>query len=96
MPRIRVHGRIEIVLAGEAYQREQAIAASVGESCAHQLGLRKIGDTAHGPARRNPFSRPMRKRGGQDDEAAILIHVGRLQDRDLMLTEGLAHDVEPG
>ncbi len=86
--------RIKIVLTGDADQREQGVAASIGQRRPHALGIGRFGDGTDRPVRRDPLARRMGERGGQMDHAGGLIDGGRLQGGDLVLAERLTHDVE--
>ena len=55
---------------------------------------RGLADGADRPVRGNPFPGRMRQHGRQIDDARGLIDRGGLHRRDLMLAQGLAHDVE--
>ena len=65
-------GRIKVVLTGDADQREQGIAAGIGQGRAHPLGIGGLGDRADRPVRGDPFARGMREHRGQIDHAASL------------------------
>src|SRR5580658_2209702 len=86
--------RIKVVLAGDADQREEGLAARVGEGCPHALRVGGFGDGTDRPVRGDPFARRMRQRGGETDEPRGLIYGGGLDRCDLMLTESFAHNVE--
>ena len=87
-------GRIQIVLAGDADQREQGVTAGVGQGRAHALGIGSFGYGTDRPIRCDPFAGGVRKRGGQIDHSGRMVDGGRLHGRNLMLAERLAHDVE--
>ena len=53
-----------------------------------------VGNRADRPVRRDPFSRRVRKNGGQIDQPRCLIDGSRLHRGDLMLAQGLADDIE--
>src|SRR4051812_45886951 len=78
---------IEVILSGKADEREQAITAGVGESCAHQLRLGYVSKAAHRPGGCNPLPRTMRERGGEQHGRALAIDVGGLKDRQLVPAE---------
>ena len=87
-------GRIQIVLASNPDQREQCVAAGVGQRGAHALGIGSFGDGTNRPIRCDPFAGGVRKRGGQIDHPGGLVDGGGLHGGNLMLPERLAHDVE--
>ncbi len=87
-------GCIEVVFAGDADQREQRVAASIGQGCAHAMRARHLGHGTDRPIRGNPFAGGMRQHGGQVHDAGGLIDRGGLHGGDLVLAERLAHDVE--
>ena len=87
-------GSVEVVLAGDPDQREQGIAPGVGQRRAHPVRGGCLGDGADRPVRGDPFPRGMRQHGGQVDDARALVDRGGLHGGDLMLAQGLAHDVE--
>ena len=71
--------------------------------CSAGLPQRRLCDRARRADRRSRCGHPGHlapgRRRSQPDHCARRVggrHVGRLQDRNLMLAEGLAHDVEPG
>src|ERR1700730_15969582 len=70
--------RIKVILAGDANEREQSVAASVGQSRAHALGTDDFSNGTDRPIRSNPFARSVGERGGQIDHARSLIDRGRL------------------
>ena len=87
--------RIKIIFAGNTDEREQGIAASVGERCTH--ALRVCSFFRHGtdwPVRGDPLTGGMGEHGGQTDDAGRLIDRRGLHRCDLMLAERLAHDIE--
>src|SRR3954462_3507667 len=59
--------RIQIVLAGDADQREQGITAGAGRGRADALGIGGFGDGTDRPIRCDPFAGGVSKRGGQID-----------------------------
>src|SRR5262249_25225124 len=87
--------RIKIILAGNANEREQGIAASISQRGAHALGIGGFGNGADWPVRRDPLAGGVGERGGQIDHAGALIDGGRLLSGDLVLPQRLTHDVEP-
>src|SRR6185436_17101867 len=87
-------GRIEIVLTCNPHEREQRVAPRIGKRHAHALWTCYIGDRAYRPFGRNPFARGMRKGCGQLHEPGGLVYRGCLDNRDFLLAERLADDVE--
>ena len=87
-------GCIQIVLAGDADEREQGISAGVGQRCAHALRIGSLGYGADRPIRCDPLAGGVGQHGGQIDHAAGLIDGGGLDRGDLVLPQRLAHDVE--
>src|SRR5262245_33007204 len=87
--------RIKIILAGDANECEQGIATSVGQRSAHALGIGGLGDRTDRPVRGDPLAGGVGERGGQMDHPGGLIDRGRLKGGDLVLTQRLAHDIEP-
>src|SRR6516164_1671528 len=63
--------RIQIVLASDADQGEQCIAAGVGQCRAHALGIGSFGDRTNRPIRCDPFAGGVRKGGSQIDIPAV-------------------------
>ena len=88
-------GRIEIILAGDTYKREESIASSVCQCRAHTVWGRGLADRANRPVRGDPLARRMRQNRGEVDDAAGLVDRGCLHNGDLMLAEDLADAVEP-
>src|SRR5262245_47768046 len=70
--------RIKVILTGDANEREQGVAASVGQRCAHALGIGDLGDRTDRPIRRHPLATGVGERGGQLDHAGGLLDRGRL------------------
>src|SRR5262249_12952216 len=87
--------RIQIVLTGNTAQREQGITAGIGEGCTHAMGCRGFADRTDRPIRCYPFSRGMGEDRAEPDNPTRLVNRGGLHGRDLMLAQGLAHNVEP-
>ncbi len=58
-------GCVEIVLSGNADQREQSVPSCVGERRAHSARRRRFADHADRPFRRQPLARRMGKRGAE-------------------------------
>ena len=85
--------RIQIVLARDADQGEQCVAAGVGQRGAHALGVSGFSYRADRPIGGDPLPGGMGKRCRQIDHTGRLVDSGCLYGRDLVLTEGLAHDV---
>src|SRR5437660_5676086 len=56
--------RVEIILAGDADEREQGIAAGVGQRGAHALRIGSLGDRTDPPVRRDSIAGGMGERGG--------------------------------
>jgi hypothetical protein len=48
--------RIDVILAGDADEGEESIAARVGESRSHSMRCGPVSNAAHGPIGSNPFS----------------------------------------
>ena len=86
--------RIEIILAGNADEGEQRIAPGISQRRSHAMRGGGLGDGADRPVRGDPFPGGMGQHGGQIDDAGGLIDGGSLYRRDLMLAQGLAHDLE--
>src|SRR6266567_8160453 len=86
--------RIEVILAGDADEREERVAAGVGQGCPHAVRGRHVADRAYRPIRGDPFARGVGEYGSQRDRAGRLVDRRGLQDGDLVLAQGLAHDVE--
>jgi hypothetical protein len=98
-PRQRVRpitkiGRIKVILAGNTNEREQGVAARVGQRRAHALGICGFGNSTYRPVRGDPFARGMSEHGGQIDQACLSIDRGGLNRCDLVLAKRLAHDVK--
>jgi len=70
--------RVDVVLAGDANEGEQGVAASVGQRGAHALGIGGLGDRTDRPIRGDPLAGGVGKHGGQIDHASGLIDRGRL------------------
>ena len=87
--------RVEIVLAGNAYQRKQRVAPGIGQGCAHPVRRRGLAGGTHRPVRGDPFTGGVGQQRGQLDLALGLVDRGGLDGGDLVLAEALAHDVEP-
>ena len=87
--------RTEIVFASDADQGEQRISPCIGQCRPHAPRIGGLGNLADRPVGRDPFARGMRQGGGQVHKPRTLIDGRCLDGRDLMLTQGLAHDVEP-
>src|SRR3984893_13007420 len=83
---------IKIILARNTDDREQRIAAGIRQCRAHALGVSSFGHGTDRPIGGYPLARSMGQHGGQIDYATL--NRGRLNGRDLMLTERLAYDVE--
>jgi hypothetical protein len=66
-------GRIEIVLAGNPDQREQGIAAGIGEGGSEPVRRCRLADWADWPVRGHPFARGVHKRRGKPDQAAVAV-----------------------
>jgi Methyltransferase domain len=81
-------GALRIILAGNANERK-GIAAGVGQRGAHALGWPS--GTPASPRQSIP---PRHSEHGGQDDAGRLVDCGGLDRRNLVLTEGLAHDVE--
>jgi len=88
-------GRIEIVLAGNADQREQRIAPGVSQSGPHPMRGGHFADGTDRPIRRDPFAGGMGQQRGQPDPARALVDGGGLDGGDLMLAKALADDIQP-
>jgi len=86
-------GRVEVILTGNPDKREESVAPGIGQRCAFPMW--GLADRADRPIRGNPFSRGVGQDGRQIDRASGLVDGGRLHGSDLMLPQGLAHDVEP-
>ena len=86
-------GRIEVILAGNPDKREEGVTAGIGER--RTPPMRGLADGADWPVGGNPFSGSMGQDGRQIDRAGGLVDGGRLHGSDLVLSQGLAHDVEP-
>src|SRR5689334_4962266 len=85
---------IQIVLAGNPHQGEEAVAPGIGEGRTHAMWRRGIADGADWPVRGNPFSRGMGQDCAKSNDAGSFINRGGLHRRDLMLAQRLPHDVE--
>jgi hypothetical protein len=85
---------IEIVLARNPYQREEGVAASVGQGSAHPMRRCHVAHRAHRPFRGDPFARRMGEHGGEGDQTGRLVDGRSLENSDLMLAESLADDLE--
>ena len=72
--------RIEVVLAGNADQGEQGIAAGVGEGSAQSMGRGRLADRADRPVRGHPFAGGMDEGGGKLDQPMVGID-GRRSER---------------
>ena len=88
-------GGIEVVFPGDAHEREQSVAARIGECRAHALRVCCFGNRANRPIRRDPLAGGVGQHGRELDHAGRLIDGGGLYGGDLVLAERLAHDVEP-
>jgi hypothetical protein len=51
--------RIDIILAGDADEGEESIAARIGKGCPHPMGCGPVGNAADRPIGGNPFARRM-------------------------------------
>jgi hypothetical protein len=69
-------GRIQVVLAGDADEREPGVTAGVGEGRTHALGIGSFGHGTDRPIRCDPFAGGVRKRGGEIDDADRMIDGG--------------------
>jgi hypothetical protein len=88
-------GRVEIILAGNANQREQCIAAGIGQRRSHAVWRCRFTDGTDWPIRRDPLSRSVRQHRGEVDNLSRLIDRGGLDGGDFMLAQHFAYDVEP-
>src|SRR5262245_46272186 len=70
--------RIKIILAGDANEGEQGIAASISQRSAHALGIGGLGNRTDRPIRGDPFAGGVGERGGQMNHAGGLIDRGCL------------------
>ena len=86
--------RIEIVLARYADEREERVAACVGQRGAHPMRRGGVGEAAHRPIGGDPFAGGVREDRGQIHSSGRRIDRSRLNRRDLLLAEGFADDVE--
>ena len=86
-------GASSIVLARDADEGEQGIAARIGEGGPKAMRGGGLADRAHRPVRGDPFARGMGEHGRQADQAAR-VDLGRLNGRDLVPSKALADDVE--
>src|SRR5829696_9698863 len=89
-------GCIEIILASDADEGEEGIASGVGQSRSHALRGSRFGDRTDRPFGRDPLARRVSQYCRKPDEPSRLIDRGCLHRRDLMQSEALAHEVEPG
>ena len=87
--------RIEIVLAGNPDQGEQAIAPGIGQRSAHPMWRGGLRDRTDRPVRRQPFAGGMGQGRGQSDQACGLINRGGLDGRDLIPAQALSDQIEP-
>src|SRR6516164_10124952 len=85
---------IEIILPSNADQREQSISTGIGQRRAHAVRGGRVSDGADRPIRGDPFSRGMRQNRAEPNDASGFIDRGGLYCGDLMLAQGLAHDIE--
>ena len=88
-------GRIEIVFAGNADQSEQRITPGVAQRRTHPVWRGDLADRANRPVRGDPFSGGMRQQRRQPNLARCLVNPGPLDRGDLVLTQTLAHNVQP-
>src|SRR5262249_40348186 len=58
------------------------------------MGSRGVADRADRPIRGNPFSRGMRKNRTESDDTDRFVNRSGLHGRDLVLAQGLAHDIK--
>ena len=60
------------------------------------MGRSRFADRADRPVGRDPFAGGMDERGGEPDQAVVLIDRGGLDRRDLVLAQAFADKIEPG
>jgi hypothetical protein len=85
---------IEIVLAGNAHEREKSIPPGVSHRRAHALGRGDIRDWADRPFRRDPFARRMGQNGREAKESSLFVDIRRLDSCDLVPAKALADKVQ--
>jgi hypothetical protein len=88
-------GRIEVILAGNADQREQRVATGIGERRSHPMRHGYLADRADRPIGRYPLAGSMGQQCRQSDLTRVLIDGGGLDRSDLVLAKTLADDIQP-
>ena len=86
---------IDIVFTGDPNQREEGIAPGIGQRRTHSVRCCCLADGADRPVRGDPFPRRMCQNRRKIDDAGVLVDRSSLHGGDLMLAQGLAHDLEP-
>src|SRR5436190_14011655 len=66
-------GGINVVLTGNSDQREQGVAARVGQGRTHALGIGSLGNGTDRPIRSDPLARGVGEHGRQVDYACLLV-----------------------
>src|SRR5262249_58419060 len=87
-------GRIEVVLARDADQREQRVTPGVGQRRAHSMWARRVRNAADWPVRGDPLARLVREHGCEIYGPARAVDGCGLYRRDLVLAQRLADDIE--
>ena len=87
-------GCIKIILPSNPDQREQRVAASIGQRSAHPVRIGDLRKRAYRPIGCDPFPRRMGEQCRQIQHSGGLIDCRGLNDGDLMLAEGFADDIE--
>ena len=75
-------GCIEIVIAGDPDQGEEAVAPGIGEGGAPPVRRRGLGDGTDRPVRDQPFAGSMEKGGGELDQTGLRLYRRGLDGRE--------------